>query len=126
MSFFTEGVATTGFTVVGVLTVATTGVVTGAFAVTVADVPGCALPVPVAATVLVPGVAAATGVAFATLGPGRLDVGAGFFEAIVPAAVAVATAGPGDVAGADCATPAGVADAHGSAVCAPVCGCAFL
>ena len=94
VSFFAEGVATTGF--------------------------------PVEATVLVPGVDTAAGVAFATVGPGPLGAGAGFFEAIVPAAVAVATAGPGDVAGADFVTSAGVADAHGSAGCAPGCGCAFL
>jgi hypothetical protein len=115
VSFLAELVATTGLTMVTVLGAAWAGVITGAFAATAADLPGCAVPVPVAATVLVPGVAAVTAVAFPAFGAGRLDAGAGFFEAIVPVAVAVSTAGPGDVA-----------DAHGSAVCAPVCGAAFL
>ena len=92
VSFFAGVVATTGLTVVAVLVVATVGVVTGAFATT--------------------GVAA-TDVVFAPVDPGRLGVDVGFFDAIAPAEVAVATAGPGDDV---------VADAHGSTVCAFAAG----
>ena len=125
VSFFAEVVATTGLTVGAVLAVVTAGVATGTFAIP-ADVPGCAVPAPLATTVFPAVGAAMADVVLATVEPGRPGVGAGFFEAIAPAAVEVATAGPGDVADAACATPAGAAPAHGSAVCALAGACPFL
>lgn len=134
MSFFAGVAAATVLTVVTVLSVAAADV-TAWVLVAVGDAPGRVLVVPVAADVPAAGVAATTGVAFTEVGLGRVVVAVGFFDAMAPAAVAVAATGPGDVAitgcaavpvGADCATAAGVADAHGSALCAPEGGCAFL
>jgi hypothetical protein len=68
VSFLAKLVATTGLTVLTVLGAAWAGVVTGAFAATAADVPGCVLPVPVTAAVLVPGVAAEIDVGFVAVG----------------------------------------------------------
>ena len=95
--------ATTGLTGVttGALVVAATGVMTGVFAAVGAE-PAVAFVVPVAAIVAVAGVAVVTGVAFTEVGVGRMVAGAGFFDPIAPAAVAVATTGPGNVAGTDC------------------------
>lgn len=135
--FFAGVAAATVLIVVTVLAVAAAGATVWVFAA-VGDAPGCVLVVPVAADVPAAGVAAATVVAFTEAGLGRVFVAAGFLDAIVPAAVEVATTGPGDVrgtdcaamapvpVGADCADAAGVAEPHGSPRCAPVGGCAFF
>ena len=78
------------------------------------------------ATVFVPGLVAEIEVGAAAVAPWRLVAGAGFFDAMEPAEVEVATAGPGDADGAECATAALVVDAHGSTVCPAGCAAAFL
>jgi len=137
VSFFAATGAAPALIVVTVFGVAICGDVTGWVLATVGEAPGITLAVPFAAGAPATGVVAAPGFALTGVGMGRAAGAAGFFDAIEPPAVAVATTGPGVVVDgaavapavrmvAGCVPAAGAVDAHGSAPGAvEACG-AFL